>query len=758
MPLALACRELLPDWVQTRVDGNLRNNAERWERIKIAYLKVAAAFESAELEFLVLKGFSHCPDFTANARYRPQYDFDLFVPQEHVLQARDIALGLKYEPIVPVDHHPIDHLPTMIQNTGWEWGDDFYDPDVPLPLELHFRFWDERTERFGPQGLEPFWDRREARELDGVRFTTLHAADAIGYASLHALRHLLRGSVRPYHFYELARLLHYRADDTGFWNLWSESHDDSLRRLEAICFSMAQRWFDCCLPRVALREIERLPAPVNRWLAEYAEASISGLFHPNKDELWLHWSLVGSTSARLAVLRRRLLPGRLPGPVDNIHIPDEQRTWRLRISSRWRFLKFLATRLLHHARTLPPTVSSAVRWFGASLELSSGYWRILLAEGCVDFGMFVFFFLYNLYLLQLGFDEKFLGLMSAIMTAGNVAGSILSVFVLERFGIQKSLMASFAITAGISALRATVVWGPALLILAGLSGLVFSVWPVAFAPTVAAVTTEKSRARGFSLISCSGIGIGVFGSLAAGRLPGWISHFRWASSSIISYRASLLAGSCIVLFSLWPLGRAKMSAAPPRKERKLQRPSPMLARFLVAMLIWNLGTGLFNPFRNVFFARQIHLSVEQIGYVFSWSQAAQVAAILLAPMALRRFGVTRAIAGMEFATAVTLLGLAAIISPASAAIVYCAFMAAQYMSEPGMFTLLMDGVKITERNSASALNFLVSFGGQAVAAALAGIALERFGYPPVLTAAAIICGMAAFLFRILLAKAKPEST
>jgi predicted MFS family arabinose efflux permease len=594
--------------------------------------------------------------------------------------------------------------------------------------------------------------------LDGIRFTALHAPDAIGYASLHSLRHLVRGSVRPYHFFELARVLHNRADDAGFWNLWSESHDDSLRRLEAICFSMAQRWFDCRLPAVAVQEIERLPAPVHRWLDEYAWAPIAGLFQPNKDELWLHWSLLNSTNARLAVLRRRLLPERLPGPVDGVHIPDEQRTWRIRIRSRWRFLKFAAARFVHHARAVAPTVASAVRWFGGGMELGIHYWRILLAEGFVDFGMFVFFFLYNLYLLQLGFDEKFVGLMSAIMTGGNVAGSILSVFVIERFGIQKALVASFAVTAGLSALRAIVISGPALLVLAGVSGLVFSVWPVAFAPIVAAVTTEKSRARGFSLISCSGIAIGIFGSLAAGRLPGWISHFRWASSSIISYRASLLVGSCIVLLALLPLTRAKMSLAMPVKSSKLHRPSPLVVRFLIAMLIWNLGTGVFNPFRNVFFARQIHLSVEQIGYVFSWSQAAQVGAILLAPMVLRRFGVTRAIARMEFATALALLGLAVITGPASAAFVYCAFMAAQYMSEPGMFTLLMDGVKITERNSASALNFLVSFGGQAVAAALAGIALERFGYPPVLTAAAIICGMAAFLFRVLLGKAKPEST
>jgi MFS family permease len=757
LPLALTCRECLPDWVRQRVDRDLENNAERWRRIQSAYAEAGTAFRAQGLEFLVLKGFTHCPDFVADPRHRPQFDIDLFFPKNSLLPARDVALDLGYQPIVPFDRHPIDHLPTLIRKTGWEWRGDFYDPDIPLSLELHFRFWDEQTERFAPQGLDEFWDRREGRELDGLRFTALHPADAIAYSALHSLRHLLRGGPRLYHFYELAWLLHHRAGDLIFWNAWSELHDDSLRRLEAICFSIAHRWFGCRLPAAASDEIDHLPSQVKRWLDEYSWSPVAGMFRPNKDELWLHWSLIDSRRDRLAVLRRRLLPERLPGPVDSVHIPDGQMTWRLRLRSHWRFLKFVASRALHHTRAFPPTVWSALRWFGGDLGLGADYWRFLLAEGFFDFGMFVFFFLYNLYLLQLGFDEKFLGLMSGIMTAGNVAGSILAVFAMRRFGIQRTLMTSFALTAGLSAVRSLVISAPALVFLAAGAGLVSSVWPVALAPAVASVTTEKSRSRGFSFICSSGIAIGIFGSLAAGRMPGWISRAHWTTTSVASYRASLLVGCSIVSLALWPLWRMKMSAAPPVQERSFHRPSPLVLRFLIAMLIWNLGTGIFNPFRNVFFARRIHLAVEQIGYVFSWSQVAQVGAVLLAPLTFRKFGVTRGIAGMEFATAVTLLALAAVTGPLSAAIAYCAFMSAQYMSEPGMFTLLMDRVPIGERNSASALNFLVSFAGQAIAAAVAGVALARFGYPPVLTSAAVICALAGFLFRVLLGKPKPDS-
>jgi len=79
------------------------------------------------------------------------------------------------------------------------------------------------------------------------------------------------------------------------------------------------------------------------------------------------------------------------------------------------------------------------------------------------------------------------------------------------------------------------------------------------------------------------------------------------------------------------------------------------------------------------------------------------------------------------------------------------------MSEPGMFTFLMEGVSERERNSASALNFLVTFAGQATAATAAGWLLTRFGYPPVLAVAAAIAAASALLFRALLAPRKPDA-
>ena len=366
LPLGLTSREYLPGHARLRIDRDLQRTAQRWERTKAIYRETTASFEAAGLECVVMKGFSHWPRFVGDVRHRWQGDLDLLFTEHHVRRAFEAALELGYVPIIENDPHPINHLPTLIRKTGWTWRGDHFDPDMLLPLELHFAVWDRETERFGPGGLEEFWQRRQTREIDDLRFRGFHPADEVAVAALHALGHLLRGSLRPSHVYEIAWMLDRSSADPAFWDGWRQLHDASLRRLEGICFALAQRWFDCRLPEAASQEIELLPLGVTRWLATYSGSPLAGLFHPNKDELWLHWNLLESSRDRIAVLRRRLIPQNLPGPADAFTIPEDQFTWRVRWRARRKYVEYLAARSLHHLRALLPTARGAIRWFGSS--------------------------------------------------------------------------------------------------------------------------------------------------------------------------------------------------------------------------------------------------------------------------------------------------------------------------------------------------------------------------------------------------------
>src|SRR3970282_1962355 len=92
---------------------------------------------------------------------------------------------------------------------------------------------------------------------------------------------------------------------------------------------------------------------------------VEALFRPNKHELLLHLALVDSARDRWRILRRRLAPLRLPGPVEAVHVPDHEMTPALRLRKATRYARFVTGRIAHHARVLAPTLWELARWRGA---------------------------------------------------------------------------------------------------------------------------------------------------------------------------------------------------------------------------------------------------------------------------------------------------------------------------------------------------------------------------------------------------------
>lgn len=78
------------------------------------------------------------------------------------------------------------------------------------------------------------------------------------------------------------------------------------------------------------------------------------------------------------------------------------------------------------------------------------------------------------------------------------------------------------------------------------------------------------------------------------------------------------------------------------------------------------------------------------------------------------------------------------------------------MSEPGMYTLLMNNVRQGERAGAASMNLLVISGAQAIAALAAGAAFTRFGYPIAMGAISVTMFAAACLFQFLVRERKQE--
>ncbi len=326
-------------------------------RLIVAFDEVAQVLERAGIEFTVLKGFANWGLFSPDPAARLQYDLDLYSPDQAVKASDLLVARLGYDFVGKPEAFPTDHLPALVRRTGWQWQGDFFAPDIPISVEMHFRLWDEATEAFAAPGLEEFWARRVERRLDGRCYGALDPADALCYASLHLLRHLLRGDVRAANIYELGYFLDRHATDDAFWMRWHEMHPPELRRLQAICFRLAFAWFDCRLSLAAREEIRDLPAPVQRWFERCAASPAESFFRPNKDELWLHLCLLDSGLKKRSVVRRRLFPARLPGPLDSVFIPKERLTAAVRLRKRWQYTRYVMGRSWFHVRALAPTLS-----------------------------------------------------------------------------------------------------------------------------------------------------------------------------------------------------------------------------------------------------------------------------------------------------------------------------------------------------------------------------------------------------------------
>jgi MFS family permease len=754
IPLRRSCGEFLPGWVRERIDRDIVGNSARFERIKSDYVNLAGAIREANADHLVLKGFAQWPGYVEYPRLRRQSDIDLYCPPDSIIRARDALAGIGYEPVDWVEPGPSDHLPTMVRKTGWKWRGDPFDQEMPISVELHFRLWDQENSHVGPKDLEAFWFRRVERQLEDITFPSLSPVDGLGYFSLHVLRDLLRGALRTYNLFELARFLHSNVENDSFWESWSELHEDSPRTLQAVSFRLAVQAFACRVPEEVGKQIAALPATAKAWFERYGDSPLAPEFNPNKDVVWLHVGLLESARDKRAVIFRRLIPARItpadaPYIEDASVVPQEREISPLR--RRAKHLAYLASRAAYHVRILPPTLWRGVRWWLATKEISGEFWSFLAGSFFYILGMGVFFLLYNLYLLDRGFKEDFLGLVTSASAIGSIAGTIPAGLLVHRFGLRKALLVCLTAAPLIFALRALVGGQAALLALSFLGGAALATYAVCISPAIAQLTSPASRPFGFSLIFSSGIGIGILSGQLGGHLPGWLAHLGPGLTSMRAKQIALLIACGIVALGAWPIARLRFRAAP-AAEKKLYPRNPFLLRYLPAIGLWSLAVGAFSPFFNVYFAQNLHLPIKQIGTISSASQLAQLVAILAAPVVFRKFGLVAGIVYTQVAAAAALACLAIVSVPTTAVMIFMSYTAFQWMNEPGMYSLLMNQVKPSEQTGASALNFLVVNVAQAVAAMAAGAAFVRFGYPTVLTVTAGVGLLAACLFRFLLGK------
>lgn len=298
----------LPHWVVERLNLNVADNIQRFKTVKATYKEAAETLSAMGVEHIVIKGFTQCPDYVRLPGLRFQSDLDLYCPQEMVAPARAALEVIGYVPEKGTANKHTDHTSAMIRLGEWLWNGNHYDPEMPLSIELHFCLWNTATSLFSIPGVNSFWERRTTRRLEDISFPCLGHVDQLGYLALHILRNILLRDWVIHHVHELAFFLHSHANDDAFWSTWSETHDASLRSMEAIAFYYAHAWFNCDLHQQVREEIASISPTQQQWLRRFDGSALEVMFHQNKDSVWLHMSLLKTSGAKRALLKRFLIP------------------------------------------------------------------------------------------------------------------------------------------------------------------------------------------------------------------------------------------------------------------------------------------------------------------------------------------------------------------------------------------------------------------------------------------------------------------
>lgn len=355
----------------------------------------------------------------------------------------------------------------------------------------------------------------------------------------------------------------------------------------------------------------------------------------------------------------------------------------------------------------------------------------LFAEFLIWTAHGIFSVLFNLYLVEAGHPESFVGRAISMNALGLAIAALPAGMLAERWGRTRCLLLG-AVLEGIGhVVRASVLAEPSILASGFVIGTGQALFQIAAAPFLTEHSTPRERTHLFSTFFASALLAGVLGSALGGALPRLVRALAPATSLFSSYRVGLFAGAAIALSAVLPIAglrgvveRPLTHGAAPVTREQWGRLFPI---GLNAALI-GMGAGLVIPFMNLYFKDRFACSSGQIGAFFSVAQVCTAGAALLGPALARRFGKLRTAITSELLSLPFLVTLGAERHLPIAVGSFWMRATLMQAATPLLQAFVMEALPPSLRAKASSTINLVWNLGWAMSALAAGSVIERFGF------------------------------
>jgi len=284
--------------------------------------------------------------------------------------------------------------------------------------------------------------------------------------------------------------------------------------------------------------------------------------------------------------------------------------------------------------------AEAVRTFSPNAR------RYLAMTALLGVGTAFQWLFFNLYVLALGYDQAFVGVLASIPAWATVASAIPIGLFLPRLGYKRGLLIGSVLYVG--AFIGWAAFPTSGILIAGsvLVGVASSLLLITSSPLMVAISSESNRTQLFGIQFGLNTLVGVIANLAGGQLPRLFSGaFGIAAESPLAYRAVLLVAMALATSTLIPIARMRALDAKPGERiigfRQIRGHWGTFGRLLVVQMTVALGAGMLMPFVNVYYKLRFDLSDPTIGIIFSLSSLITGFSAFASPLLAGRLGKIR---------------------------------------------------------------------------------------------------------------------
>ncbi|MHB0876613.1 MAG: MFS transporter [Anaerolineae bacterium] len=367
----------------------------------------------------------------------------------------------------------------------------------------------------------------------------------------------------------------------------------------------------------------------------------------------------------------------------------------------------------------------------------------------------------NLYILRLGFDTQYLGLLNATILLGMGLIALPSGELGRRWGYRRAMLLGLTMgTVGLALVPVALVLPPAirgiwLTVTYVVAYLGIIIRAVNTAPYMMLATTADERNHAFAVQNAIAPAGAFLGSIAAGLLPAWFGRLlHTPADSAIPYGLSLLVAAATLapsVVAMAMVGERRAEAPTPAEVQRGDGRAPYGLMFLLStvFLLAALGDGPVGVFFNTYLDDGLHAPTSLIGMLMALGRLIAIPTSLAAPMLMSRLGHARTYAVTTLAAAVMLVPLAFILRWEAAAVSFVGLLAFVGLGSPAMVVFHQSLVAPRWRSTMSGIATMMRTLGLAAMSFASGAIIAHSGYSTLFRLSAGLMAVGGCLFWLL---------